>query len=279
MANDSTARDYEVGRGRPPKEHRFQPNRSGNPSGRPRKPPAPSLVEEIRGTLNKCLRRRPGQRGSMTPKRLGIRKLVTDSAAGDLTALKNLLQVKKKAGAPQLAKIVKVSWAKKAQAKQGEGWRDLTEDFYKKQDQARAERRKAKKNDDIPTADIIEQELARRTLITPLDGSKSKRASFQTAIAHQVAYQHAVGNADMIKLLQDVIPETRNFGRKVYEEVARPNAEEQKWVEEQKRKRFFKFSTRDYYAEKYPNRKFTEEDLNRFDETDAEEEAKFGGNT
>jgi len=38
MTNDDETPDYEMGYGKPPKSSRFAKGKSGNPSGRPKKP-------------------------------------------------------------------------------------------------------------------------------------------------------------------------------------------------------------------------------------------------
>lgn len=41
MSNDYSEMPYEMGKGKPPREHRFRPGRSGNPKGRPPKDRSP----------------------------------------------------------------------------------------------------------------------------------------------------------------------------------------------------------------------------------------------
>lgn len=87
MAGD----DYEVGYGKPPRHTRFAPGKSGNPSGRPKKPRttsetlARSLARKIEITEN-------GQRKKITTLEALIMRLVSKAAAGDNSALKQLLQ-------------------------------------------------------------------------------------------------------------------------------------------------------------------------------------------
>lgn len=41
-------RDYDVGYGKPPKEHQFKPGQSGNPTGRPKKQPSmASMIRDV----------------------------------------------------------------------------------------------------------------------------------------------------------------------------------------------------------------------------------------
>lgn len=233
MHSDSnTGRAYDVGYGKPPPQHQFRKGVSGNPSGKP-KIKDRSLTDDILDAVNKPLKRRAsGKRGTITPRRLGIRKMVEAAAAGDLDSLKDLLRTRRKAGRPQLQKIKKVRWVDKANSKDREGWRVLTEEFYRRQDEKIAKLKKGLKSGNIPLADIIEQELNRRVSTVPADGAKPKRMTYQQAIAQRCAFEYASANAELIKLLQDMLPERRNFmNRPPLEEVARPTAEEREWME------------------------------------------------
>src|ERR1700687_777443 len=55
--------DYRVGPGRPPKEHRFKPGQSGNPTGAKRKASlAPDLKAMLQRALNEKVRLQQGER-------------------------------------------------------------------------------------------------------------------------------------------------------------------------------------------------------------------------
>ncbi|MEQ8402159.1 MAG: DUF5681 domain-containing protein [Silicimonas sp.] len=77
--------DYEVGYGKPPKEHRFKPGQSGNESGRPKGARdlktdlAEELEEKVTVTEN-------GKRFQVTKRRLIIKGQVNKAAKGDTKA-------------------------------------------------------------------------------------------------------------------------------------------------------------------------------------------------
>lgn len=84
--------DYEVGYGRPPKDTRFQPGRSGNPRGRPRK-------QETTGALiDKALSRRVtiqenGRTKHVRVKDIIATQLTNKAAKGELRATKLLFDL------------------------------------------------------------------------------------------------------------------------------------------------------------------------------------------
>jgi hypothetical protein len=86
----SRHRDYKVGKGRPPKEHRFKPGQSGNPKGRPKGSKnhatmaKAALGRKVVATVN-------GSRRSMTVVEIAYRRLADKAMAGDQKALNYLL--------------------------------------------------------------------------------------------------------------------------------------------------------------------------------------------
>ncbi len=77
--------DYEVGYGKPPKEHRFQPGQSGNPKGRKKgsRGLKTDLQAELDGTIAISIN---GERVKGTRQRLFVKALATRAAFGDLKA-------------------------------------------------------------------------------------------------------------------------------------------------------------------------------------------------
>ncbi|MGD9738429.1 MAG: DUF5681 domain-containing protein [Parvibaculaceae bacterium] len=87
---------YEVGFGRPPKEHQFKKGRSGNPRGRPKKSkvgPATlrgaliEIVQEKVSYLDNGVKRRASQLD------LILRKLTRDAMKGDRSAMKAVINL------------------------------------------------------------------------------------------------------------------------------------------------------------------------------------------
>ena len=82
MSQDKPTKDYEVGKGRPPIEHRWKKGTSGNPTGRKKKP------DTIADTLKAKLAARisvgeGGRRRSMTMQELILEQLIRDAAKAD----------------------------------------------------------------------------------------------------------------------------------------------------------------------------------------------------
>ena len=82
--------DYEVGYGRPPRQTRFEPGRSGNPRGRPNR------SKNLATLLSEALREpvivtENGRRRKVSKRQAVIKQLVNRSAQGDLKAMQMLL--------------------------------------------------------------------------------------------------------------------------------------------------------------------------------------------
>jgi hypothetical protein len=81
---------YEVGYGRPPREHRFQPGRSGNPRGRPKG--ARNLASVVAATLGeRIVVTENGRRKRITKLEAAVKQLVNRAAAGDARPMQLLL--------------------------------------------------------------------------------------------------------------------------------------------------------------------------------------------
>lgn len=82
-----------VGRGKPPKQHRFRKGQSGNPKGRPKG--ARNLTLELAEELNQKIRIREGDKESYVSKQRAIIKaMVTKALKGDTRAALTVLTVR-----------------------------------------------------------------------------------------------------------------------------------------------------------------------------------------
>src|SRR5579884_4137762 len=82
--------DYEIGYCKPPKHAQFPKGVSGNPSGRPKKPP--SMAEVLQNGLNRPVTIvENGQRKTVTKMEAVVESLTDKSIVGDVTASRLLL--------------------------------------------------------------------------------------------------------------------------------------------------------------------------------------------
>ena len=90
MAKDKQGGDYEVGYGKPPKEHQFVAGQSGNPVGRKKgsRGLKTDLHAELSSVLTISINKQPV---SGTKQRLMLKSLATRAAAGDVRASALLL--------------------------------------------------------------------------------------------------------------------------------------------------------------------------------------------
>ncbi len=85
-------KDYEVGKGKPPKEHQFQPGKSGNPKGRPKG------SKNVQHVLSKILGEKitvtdAGKKMVVDKLEGAMRVMVNKSFEGSPASLKLLLEV------------------------------------------------------------------------------------------------------------------------------------------------------------------------------------------
>jgi hypothetical protein len=87
--------DYEVGFGRPPKQHQFAKGVSGNPAGRPPKPKPAAVADVVRNTLNATMQfPEAGRTKTITRTEVGFRKMVDKAMRGDLAAAAQILRAR-----------------------------------------------------------------------------------------------------------------------------------------------------------------------------------------
>ncbi len=84
---------YEIGYGRPPRATRFQPGRSGNPRGRPKKPK--SIRERFERELARKVAVREDGRVRKIPKiDLWVRRVIADAIKGSHQASRILIEMR-----------------------------------------------------------------------------------------------------------------------------------------------------------------------------------------
>jgi hypothetical protein len=83
--------DYEVGCGKPPKEHQFKPGQSGNPRGRPKSKKSGSTdISELLGEPIKVMT--GGKVQYMSPFEATLRKLTKKAVDGHLPSIRNFIE-------------------------------------------------------------------------------------------------------------------------------------------------------------------------------------------
>jgi hypothetical protein len=89
--------DYEVGYGKTPKNRRFKPGRSGNPSGRPKRKAIP-IAELVSDVLNAPITYQEHGRSKVTTRHeLSLRILFARALSGDIGAIENILKIRERA--------------------------------------------------------------------------------------------------------------------------------------------------------------------------------------
>ena len=92
MAGEQPPGDYEVGYGKPPKQSRFQPGRSGNPKGRPTG--SRNLSTQITRALSeKVTVVKDGRRMKLTMLEVIIKQQVKQAASGNPHATRTVLNL------------------------------------------------------------------------------------------------------------------------------------------------------------------------------------------
>lgn len=90
--NPDNDNDYEVGHGRPPKNHRFKTGKSGNPKGRPKG--SRNLKTDLEVALKARMTvTKDGRSVSMTTQQVIIARLIEKSLKGDIRSFSKLFDL------------------------------------------------------------------------------------------------------------------------------------------------------------------------------------------
>ena len=86
VSDEDGSADYEVGFGRPPKRHRYQPGRSGNPKGRPKG--VKNVTTAVRAELDQVIEiRENGKTKTLTKRQIVAKRLVNNAMQGTQRAI------------------------------------------------------------------------------------------------------------------------------------------------------------------------------------------------
>lgn len=89
---EKTAKDYEVGYQKPPKEHQYRKGSSGNPNGRP-KGRSDYLIEIRRALNQKVVVMQQGKRRRISKIELALEQLVNKAAKGDARSIQEVIKL------------------------------------------------------------------------------------------------------------------------------------------------------------------------------------------
>jgi hypothetical protein len=103
----NTSKDYEVGYGKPPKDHQYKPGQSGHPGPKKRKEDSTGSAIELFLSLKKALGRKVTVTEKGRPKRITLRQYLVDkyiqSVIKDPKALVNFFKLIERADRADLA--------------------------------------------------------------------------------------------------------------------------------------------------------------------------------
>jgi hypothetical protein len=106
---DKPRSTYEVGYGRPPKDHRFKSGQSGNPAGRPRRKQTP--VAAVEEALHEQVRvHENGRKRTFSALQVITRQVRTSAMRGHLPSAKYLLSQVPKDKVPEVPKVPEVRY-------------------------------------------------------------------------------------------------------------------------------------------------------------------------
>ena len=108
MSDDKKSDAYEVGYGKPPKSGQFKPGQSGNPRGRPMKPPTMAEVLD-RQLSREVMVSTPNGPQKMPVLEVLVAGQVKKAAAGDTRAMKVLLEAAERHGVGMRAQTAEVN--------------------------------------------------------------------------------------------------------------------------------------------------------------------------
>lgn len=100
MSNTDGGRDYEIGYGKPPKQHQFKPGQSGNPKGRPKgtKNLKTDLFEELAEKLTVT---EGGRTLKLSKQRVMLKALMAKAAKGDVRAANTVIDLVRSYAVPE----------------------------------------------------------------------------------------------------------------------------------------------------------------------------------
>jgi hypothetical protein len=210
---------YEVGYGKPPVAHRFQPGKSGNSRGSSKKVRSRSQGD-LGDHTQKALRKEVeieenGRPVKITRLQLGIRKQIEAAAKGNLTAVRELIRLRDKkhpvVPAPRPKVVITLEEALVAgsveQALGGPDTEIMREPAPGDEGVPPSAgkplgTRKKPKAEECPARDLVEMEFERQIWVTDASTGARKRMTMREVIAEQLARLFATGKPGVNALLE-----------------------------------------------------------------------------
>lgn len=106
--HSKSSESYDVGYKKPPKQHQFKKGKSGNPKGRPKKPPKPDIPDDFQELFANALIepvtvKKNGKQCQITKNELLVQKLINDAISGSATIRIQIIKMLYAMDVPQKA--------------------------------------------------------------------------------------------------------------------------------------------------------------------------------